>query len=232
MAGKFPLGRAIAVCAAVFLLGVAGSGFLLLDLVNRAYSWHRARFNCPAAVSVDFSTPGIYAASFEYALPMGHPILGLDIPRKTLSQMRPDVLLSGLEGTYAIVDADGTEIFGGPLIEDPNNIKVTCFGTIMELRQFGSWYGEVKWRITATVTKGAARLEGIPQRLVFIDTGEALRSIDSAWAPYGCLVCAALPVAVIILIVVAGVSLRKSKQPRKTQETSEEKAEKGRDHIY
>ncbi|HUV62718.1 MAG TPA: hypothetical protein VMW24_02410 [Sedimentisphaerales bacterium] len=214
MSGRFPLGRIIATCVAVFFLGVAGVSFLLF-YANRAYFWHPARFKCLAALSVDFSTPGTYSASFNYYPPIiSDGLVGLDIPKRTLSQTPPEVLLSGLQGTYSILDAEGRRIFNRPLVEESNKTKMLWRRNIIVLGNLGSWYdNKVAWQMNVTVTQGAAHLERIPHRFVLMDRAEASVAIDRISIPCALLTCAALPAGAIILAVVVRKSLRKRKQP-------------------
>ena len=209
MTSRFPLGRTFATCVGVFFLGVAA--YFFLSWVNRAYFWHRARFGCLMALSVDFSTPGTYTASFEYGQPIHNGFLGLEVPDRILSDTSPDVLLSGLQGTYTIIDEDGKQIIRGPLVEDPNEIRLRYFQNIIELRDLFDWYGKVKWKINATVTHGAPNLKGIPQRLVLIDSEPAVR-LRIALFLYTFIICGALLVGIIILTIVAVISLGKRKR--------------------
>jgi hypothetical protein len=163
------------------------------------------------AVSVDFSTPGTYTASFKYDQYIHNGFLGLDVPDRVLSETSPDVLLSGLQGTYAIIDEDGKQIIRGPLVEDPNEIRLRYLQNIIELHNLFSWYGKVKWKINATVTQGAPNLKGIPQRLVLMDTQRAF-GLGTALLLCTFIICGALLAGVIILTNVAVISLRKRKR--------------------
>jgi hypothetical protein len=166
------------------------------------------------ALRVDFSTPGTYTASFEYDQPIHNCFLGLDVPDRILSDMSPDVLLSGLQGTYAIIDEDGKQIIRGPLVGDPNEIRLRYFQNIIELRELFDWYGKVKWKVNATVAQGAPCLKGIPQRLVLIDRTNALRFVDDVLF---FVTCASSLLAAIILTIVIGISVRKRKQPENSK---------------
>ena len=219
---RFPLRRAIAACVAVFFFGTAAY-FFALSMMNRAHFTHEARFGVVVALSVDFSTPGTYTASFDHWPPvLSHAILGLDVPGRVLSETTPDVLLSGLQGTFEILDADGSKICSGLLIADPNMIATRYFQNVIELRTLGSWYGEVKWKINVTVTQGAPRLEGIPQRFVLID----VPIFREGLLPNSVLALLALLVGVVILIVVAVKSLHKKKLPEYSQQNAEPKSAK------
>ena len=211
---RFPLGRAIATCVVVFFLGVAGVCFFS-SLVNRAYFRSQARFGCLMALSVDLSTPGTYSASFDYRPIIENAFLGLDVPKAILSETSPDVLVSGLQGTFTILDADGSRIFRGRLVQDPNNLIARHFKNLIQLVYLGSWYGEVKWQINVTITQGAPRLKGIPQRLVLFDNQHAFRFKDDFYTFFGSIV---LLLAVIIFIVVAAAYLRKRKRLKNGQQ--------------
>ncbi|UCC97879.1 MAG: hypothetical protein JSW66_18785 [Phycisphaerales bacterium] len=211
MSTRFPLGRIIATSVAVCFLGVACVGFFL-SYVTRAYFWHPARFNCLATLSVDFSAPGTYAATFDYGPTAMHDVsLGLDVPKTVLSKTPLNVLLSGLQGTFSILDEDGTEIVRGSLVGDSNGIRVRHFQNIVELCSLRDWYGKANWQINVTVTRGAPRLKGIRQRLVLFD-GEAAFRLRTTRLFQAFVACTALLLAAIILIVVALKFFRKRKQ--------------------
>jgi len=215
MTSRLPLGRTVATCVGVFFLGVAAY-FFFLSYVNRAYFWHPARFGCLAAISVDLSTPGTYTASFDYGQPIHNGFLGLDVPERILSNTSPDVLLAGLQGTYAIFDADGKQFIKGPLVEDPNRIRTRYYQKIIELRDLGDWYGRVKWKINATIIQGAPNLKGIPHRLVFIDSEPVFR-LRIARLLYTFIICAALLVGVVILTIITRITLWKRKRPENSK---------------
>jgi len=222
MLRRFPLRCTIAACVAVFFFGVAAYLFAL-SLMNRAHFTHEARFGIVVALSIDFSTPGTYTASFDHWPPvLSHAILGLDVPGRILSETPPDVLLSRLQGTYAILDANGSQIFSGLLVEDPNRVATRYFQNVIELRTLGSWYGEVKGKINVTVTHGAPRLEGISQRFVLIDVSRFREGL----LYNSVLALLALLIGAVILINVAVKSLRKKKLPEHSQQNAEPKAAK------
>ena len=212
MTSRFQLGRTvtIATCVGVFFLGLAVF-FFFLSWVSHAYFWHRARFGCLMAISVDFSTPGTYTASIEYDQPIHNGFLGLDVPDRALSEKSPDVLVSGLQGTFAIVDENGMQITGGPLVGDPNEIRLRYFQNIIELRELFDWYGKVKWKINTDVTQGAANLKGIPQHLVLINSEPAVRFRIPHFL-YTFISWGALLAGIIIMTIVTVISLGKSKR--------------------
>jgi len=193
--------RRIAVCVAVFFLGVAGRIFLA-DRADNVYFWHEWRFDCLAALSVDFSAPGTYTASFRHWREMTGPdtLLGLDVPKKTLAEVSPGELVAGLEGTFSIRDEDGVRIFWGSLIEDPNKISARKPPEWIKLRRFNDTYAYdvANWQIDVIVTKGAPRLKGVPQRLVLIERHFGFSDLFKVcmWFP--------LIVAAIILMAVEG----------------------------
>jgi len=222
MLRRFPLKRAIAVCVAVFFFGAAAY-FFAMSLMNRAHFTHEARFGFVAALSVDFSTPGTYTASFDHWPPiLSHAILGLDVPGRVLSETPPDELLSGLQGTYVILDADGSKFFSGLLVADPNRITTRYFRNFIELCTLGSWYSEVKGKIIVTITHGAPRLEGIAQRFAFID----VPIFRDGLLPNSVLALLALLVGTVILIDVAVKSFRKKKPPEHNQQNAKLEAAK------
>lgn len=219
MIRRFPLRRAIAVCVAVFFF-VAAAYFLAM---SRDHFSHEARFGVVAALSVDFSTPGTYTASFDHWPPiLSHAFLGLDVPGRVLSETPPDVLLSGLQGTFEILDADGSKIFSGLLVADPNRIATRYFRNVIELRTLGSWYDKVKWKINVTVTHGAPRLEKMAQRFVLIDVPRFREDL----LYNSVLALLALLAGSVILIIVAVKSLRKKNLPEHSQQNAEPEAAK------
>jgi hypothetical protein len=163
---------------------------------------------------VDFSAPGTYRASFDYGPTALHDLsIGLDVAKTQLSETQPVELLSGLQGTFSILEADGTKVFGGPLVEDPDAIRVRHFQNIVELRSLGDWYEKANWQISVSVTQGAPALKGIRQRLVLFD-GEIAFKLGIARLFQAIVGCACLLVAAILLTVVALKSFRKRRQPK------------------
>jgi hypothetical protein len=215
MPRKLPSRRRIAIYVAVLFLAVAGICFLSLRM-NSVYFWHHLRFNCLAALSVDFSVPGTYTASIHHRPPIfNYPILGLDVPRKVLAETSPGELVAGLRGTYSIRDAaDGVKIFWGSLVEDPNEVSAGEFPDIILLHRFHEWYDEAKWQIDVIVTEGAPRLKGVRQRLVLVGNGSSL-------SPVTVLMWVALVVAAIILVVVVAGRFRGKKSPKEDKQPAD-----------
>ena len=198
MCRKLPSRRRIAVCVAVFFLGVAGICFLVVR-ADSVYFWHEQRFDCLAALSVDFSAPGAYTASIHHWTAIGlYALMGLDVPKKILDKMSPVELLDGLEGTYSIRDEDGVKVFWGSLVEDPNKVSACEITEIIQLHRFDSTYRIVNWQVDVIVTEGAPRLKGVPQRLVLVDRRSILLDLRKV------LMWFSLIVAVIILMAVEG----------------------------
>ena len=213
MSRKMSLRNSIGMRVALFLLAVAGVCFLSLA-VDRAHSWHGQRFDCPVALRVDFSIPGTYTASIHHWPWMGnYAVLGLDVPGKVLAETPADVLVGGLQGTYSIRGDDGQKIFWGALVDDPNNISECDFANMIQFRRLDSWYQNAKWQIDVTVTHGAPRLKGVPQRLVLIDrrTSFGWRTVI-AWFT--------LVAAAIVLIVVVPGSLKTKKRLQEGKQTA------------
>ena len=204
----------IAVFVAVFFLGVAGLCFFHV-FMNRDYFRSQARFYCLMAIKVDFSVPGVYSASVN-SKPhyLENAFLALDVPRRVLSKTDPRELISGLEGNFEVIDKDGRRIIWGSIIGDPdwggdpNNIKSRYFKNLIELSHFASWYEFVQWQININITQGAQNLKDIPQRLILYDRNFNYMNQEDFCKLYG---WASLIIAVIILIVVAALSLRKRK---------------------
>lgn len=169
MSRRWTSRRQIAVYVALLLLAAAGACFVSLHL-SRAHFWHDQRFNCLAALSVDLSAPGTYTASIRHWTAIHHhAILGLDVPRTVLEETSPGELLDGLQGTYSIRDEGGTRIFWGSLVEDPNDVSLCESPAIIQLHRFDPRYRIANWQVDVIVTNGAARLKGVPQRLVLVD---------------------------------------------------------------
>ena len=207
----------IASCVAVFFLGVAGLCFFSV-FMSRAYFRSRARFCCLMAIRVDFSAPGTYSSSIN-SKPhyLENTYLYLDVPKQVLSKTDPKVLLSGLKGTYEIIDTDGKRIFGGSLITDPNNLKSRHFKNLIELIHHFEWYEFVQWQINITITQGAAQLKDIPQQLILFDLSHNYMMQEDLRKLFG---WANLILAVTILIIVAIVSFRKRKLIECSKKTS------------
>ena len=197
----------IASFVALFFLGLASLCFYHV-FMNRAYFRSQARFCCLMAMRVDFSAPGSYSASINSKSHyFDNAFMALDVPRRVLSKTDPEELISGLEGTYEIIDKDGKRIIRDSIIGDPNNLRSRYFKDLIELIHFASWYEFVQWQINITITQGAAQLKDIPQQLILFDQG-LFSKIDDLCKFYG---WASLILAVIILFIVAAVSLRKRK---------------------
>ncbi len=198
----------IAVFVAVFFLCVTGLCFFHV-FMNRAYFRSQARFYCLMAIKVDCSVPGKYSASVK-SKPhyLENAFLALDVPRRVLSKTAPEELISGLEGTFAVIDKDGKRIIWGSIVGDPNNVKSRYFKNLIELIHFASWYEFVEWQININITQGAQNLKDIPQRLILYDRNFNYMNQEDFRKLYG---WASLIIAVIILIVVAALSLRKRK---------------------
>ena len=205
MRHKLPSRRKIGLYVAVFFLGIAGVCFLLLR-INSVYFWHKQRFNCLVALSVDLSAPGTYAASFDHWRWIdSFAVMGLDVPGKVLAETPPAELLAGLQGTYSIRDATGGRVFWGALLEEPNNVPASDFPGIIQLRRFPACYGDMKWQIDVIVTKGAPLLKSVPQRLVLVDK-------RSSFGPATVLMWFSLIVAVIIVMGVEGARYQSKKR--------------------
>lgn len=199
----------IATCVAIFFLGVAGFCFFSYWM-NLAYFRSRARFCCLMAIRVDFSAPRTYSSSIN-SKPMflEKAFLALDVPKRVLTKTDPELLLSGLEGTYEIIDTDGKRIIRGSIIGDPNDLKSRHFKNLIELIQFSSWYEFVQWQINITITQGAPRLKDVPQRLVLYDQSGNYMIQEDLRKLFG---LANLILGVVILIIVSAVSIYKKKQ--------------------
>jgi len=214
------LERWVAVGMALLFLWVAG-GYFVNAWVDDVYFWHQWRFDCLAALSVDFSAPGTYSASFRHWRSLTGPdtLLGLDVPKKTLAEVSPGELVAGLEGTFSIRDENGVRIFWGPLIEDPNMVSARKPPGMIDLRRFDdtSAYGPANWQIDVIVTKGAPRLKGVPQRLVLIASRFVFSDLPKAcmWLP--------LIVAVLILMGVEGSRYQDKKRPKSSKEPPQAK---------
>ena len=217
---RFPLGCTTATWMAVFFLGLVGVSFLLCRLY-RANLWYRMRFGRVMSLSVDFSSPGVYTASIDYRPAVKDAILGLDVPKATLSETSPDVLVSGLQGNFTILDADGKRLISGSLAQEHIKLGPPPYENIIQLAYLGSWYGDVKWQINATITQGAPYLEGIPQRLVLIDDEVRFRFTFPLFLLYRFIALPVLLVAAIILITLVAASIRKRKRRKNDQQGAE-----------
>ena len=198
----------IASCVAVVFLCVAGICFAV-SVVKHANFWHRARFVCLLALRVDFSTPGAYMATFDSPANMKGAFLGLDVPGSIVSDMSADVLLSGLQGDYTILDTNGKKVHSGPLTQEHVSFnKASLLESIIDLAVFRG-FPEGKCQITVTITEGAPKLKGISQRLILVDDSIGLGFLDIRLLIFfGCVL---LLLAVVILFIVTVVSLRKRK---------------------
>jgi len=198
----------IAVFVAVFFLCVAGYCFFF-RFRNQAYFRSHVRFDCVTAIRVDFSAPGTYSASvISKPRYIENAYLVLDLPKRVLSETNPEALLSGLEGSFEIMDEDGKQIIWDSIPRDANNLKSHLSENFISLTKIGSCYEFVKWQMNITITKGARRLKGIPHRLVMFDRDSNLNISEDICTLFG---LASLILAVIILIVVTAVSRRKRK---------------------
>lgn len=205
MRHKLPSGCRIAVYTGVFFLGSAGVCFLLLRM-NRVYFWHKQRFNCLAALSVDLSAPGTYTASFDHWRWIDNlAVMGLDVPGKVLAETPPAELLAGLQGTYSIRDATGGRVFWGTLLEDPSDVSASVFPGIIQLHRFPACYGDMKWKIDVMVSEGAPLLKGVPQRLVLVDK-------RSSFGPATVTMWLSLIIAVIIFMGIEGARYQTKKR--------------------
>ena len=120
MSSRLPIGRTI---AALFFFGVACLNFRVC-LLQYAESRRRQRFQCPVALSVDFSAPNAYSASFDRGNAyVRDAYLGLDIPETALSGAAPEALLASLQGTYAVLDAEGKK---GPAPLHRMSTRIGC----------------------------------------------------------------------------------------------------------
>ncbi|MFB0552624.1 MAG: hypothetical protein ACETWQ_04830 [Phycisphaerae bacterium] len=217
---RFPLGRTTATWKAVFFLGLVGV-FFFLCLLYRANLYYRMRFGRVMALSVDFSTPGDYIASIKYRPAVKDAILGLDVPKKILSEMSADELHSGLQCTYTIRDKDGKKLFSGSLVQEPIRPGPHPYENVIQLAYLGDWYGEVKWQINATITQGAPALKGIPHRLVLIDDEVRLEFTFPLFLLYWFIAPPVLLVAAITLIALVAASLRKRKRLSNSQQITD-----------
>jgi hypothetical protein len=215
MPKRISIGRVIGICSAVFFISV-GLFFFSWSLFDRAYFWHRARYGTLMALSVDFSTTGTYTASLDYGQKIKDAFLGLDVPKKALSNKSPEELLSGLQGNFSIIDTDGKEIFSGPLIQDPNMIKTYYINNLIVLRSLFSWYDEANWQINVTITNRGRNLIGIPQRLVLMDDIVIFSSRAQGFI-FNVISGGCLFIGTIIIIVIA-VSRSKSKRPKNKEQ--------------
>ncbi len=198
----------IATFVAVIFFIVAGYCFFL-RFRNQAYFRSSARFDCVMAMRVDFSVPSIYSATvMSKPRYIENAFLALDVPERILSKTDPEALLSGLEGTFEIVDKEGKRIYYDSLITDPNSLKSRHFKNFIEFYHFPSWYEFVQWQVNINITHGASRLEGIPHRLVLFDRNYNVSINEDIRTLFGLV---NLIIAVIIFIVII-VSMRKKEQ--------------------
>ena len=198
----------IASCVAVFFLGVAFLCFFFF-FRNRAYFQSPVRFDCVMAIRVDFSTPGTYSATIT-SKPryVENAYLVLDLPKRVLSETDPTLLITGLKGTYEIIDNDGKQIIRGSIVEDPNYLKSHLSKNFIGLGKIGSWYEFVQWQINVNIKQGATNLKGIPQRLILFDRNSNLSMNEDIRTLFG-MVNLILAIAIFIVII---VSVRKQKQ--------------------
>jgi len=210
---------------ALFFFGVACLNFRICFL-QYTESRRRQRFQCPLALSVDFSTPNAYSASFDRR--EGYvraAYLCLDIPETTLSEASPEVLLASLQGTYAVLDAEGKKLFYGSLAQDVETVRLPRFEIIRLVRWEAFPLGKCK--INVTVAQGAPELKGIPQRLVVVifDEHNFIFPPIRWFLYFGC-VC--LLLAVIILTAPIAVSVYAKKRRNKSPLSFESDEERGR----
>jgi len=182
------------------------------------------------ALGVDFSAPGAYAASFDCRrVYVRDAYLGLDIHETALSGAAPEVLLASLQGTYAVLDAEGKKLFSGSLAQDVDTVRLPGF-ELIRLVHWG-YFPLGKCKINVTVAQGAPELKGIPQRLVVvIDDGLAFTTSPSIRSIMyiGC-VCLLLAVIVTILTARIAVSVCAKKRRDKSQLSFEsDHVERGR----
>lgn len=224
MSSRLPIGRTI---GAIFFLGVACYLFLGC-LLHCAKCRRRQRFRCPVALGVDFSAPGAYAASFDWRkVYVRDAYLGLDIPETALSGAAPEALLASLQGTYAVLNAEGKKVLSGSLAQDVDTDRLPRF-EIIRLVHWGVFPLGGKCKINVTVAQGAPELKGIPQRLVIvIDDGLDFMFPPVRWIMY--IGCVCLLLAVIILTAPIAVSVCAKKRRDKSQLSFEsDHVERGR----
>ena len=163
MSSRLPIGPTIVF---IFLLGMACLVFWG-HLVRFSESRRRQRFRCPVALGVDFSAPSAYAASFECRkVYVRDAYLGLDIHETALSGAAPEVLLASLQGTYAVLDAEGEKVLSGSLAQDVETVRLPGF-ELIRLVHWG-YFPLGNCQINVKVAQGAPELKGIPQRLVVV----------------------------------------------------------------
>ena len=217
---RFPLGRTTATWKAVFFLCLVGV-FFFLCLLYRANLYYRMRFGRVMALSIDFSTPGSSTASINYRPAVKDAILGLDVPKKILSKTSPETLLSGLQGNFTILDADGKKLISGSLAQEHIKLGPPLYENIIQLAYLGDWYGEVKWQINATITQGAPALKGIPHRLVLIDDEVRLEFTFPLFLLYWFITPPVLLVTALTLIALVAASLSKRKRLSNSQQITD-----------
>ena len=208
-----PIGRTI---AAIFFLGLACLVFWG-RCVRCIECRRRQRFRCPVALGVDFSAPSAYAAAFAHSSTyVRRAYLGLDIPATALSDSTPEALLTRLQGTYAVLDADGEQVLSGSFAQDVDTLRLPRF----ELIRLASWdyfpLGDCE--INVTVAQGAPALKGIPQRLILVvDDTLSLTFISIRSIIYVGCVCLLLAMIVVILCTRIVVSVWAEKHRSKSQ---------------
>jgi hypothetical protein len=159
------MGRTSAIVVGMLLLGIAVVCHVL-SAVSRDIVRQSARFKCPVSLSVDFSAPGTYKASFYSGSVVSVDFLALDIPQNAASGEPATARLSALQATYKLIGPDGQAILWAPLKVDPGKFRNPEFAHIIRLNRLDLYLSPAMYQIEVSITQGVRGLTRVPQRLI------------------------------------------------------------------
>ena len=217
---KFPIGRIIATVIGVLILAF-GINMLVTSHRSRQgfEEWKVAR---PIDIEVDFSKPGTFSGPLHQTCQISHDeLLGIEVPKETLSDLTETELLEGLEFDCLITDEQGKAVIERNFKSNPDweTQRIDQMIPLLSILSFPN--GD--YTLTVHIKEGAPKLASIPQRLV---ARYMLCGMELMVAQISLIIgVVALVIATVLLLVVLVVTLQKrgidSMPPTNNNETND-----------